>query len=146
MSYPDRLHQLIRVEEEKDLGVLFSSTLKFSHHVREIVHKANRLLRLTKRTFNFLEPHILHNLYTALIQPHLDYACVIWNQYQLGDIRTLERIQRNITTACPTLRHLSYRDRLVTLNLPSLMYSQKEKDGQDYDIQDSTGLGWNSFQ
>ena len=37
MSYPDGLHQLIRVEEEKDLGVLFSSTLKFSHHVREMV-------------------------------------------------------------------------------------------------------------
>ena len=65
---------------------------------------------------------------------------------QLGDIRTLERTQRNITTACPTLRHLSYNDQLVALNLPSLMYSQKEKDGHDYDVQDSTGLGWNSFQ
>ena len=93
MSYHDGLHQLIRVEEEeKDLGVLFSSTLKFSHYVRETVHKANRLLRLIKRTFNFLEPKILHNLYTALIRPHLDYACVIWNLYQLGDIRTLEHI------------------------------------------------------
>ena len=28
MSYSDGLHQLIRVEEETDLGVLFSSTLK----------------------------------------------------------------------------------------------------------------------
>ena len=110
------------------------------------MHKANRLLRLIKRTFNFLEPQILHNLYTALIRPHLDYACVIWNLYQLGDIRTLEHIQRNITTACPTLRHLSYHDQLVVLNLPALMHSQKEKDGHDYDVQDFTGLGWNSFQ
>ena len=46
MSYPDGLHQLIRVEEEKDLGALFSSTLKFSHHVKEIANKANRLLGL----------------------------------------------------------------------------------------------------
>ena len=44
MTYYDGLHQLIRVEEEKDLGVLLSSTLKFSHYVKEIVHKANRLL------------------------------------------------------------------------------------------------------
>ena len=34
MSYPDGLHQLIRVEEETDLGVLFSSTLKFSYHAK----------------------------------------------------------------------------------------------------------------
>ena len=44
MTYYDGLYQLIRVEEEKDLGVLLSSTLKFSHYVKEIVHKANRLL------------------------------------------------------------------------------------------------------
>ena len=58
MSYPDGLHQLIRVEDEKDLGVLFSSTLNFSHHVKEILHKANRKARLlgrNQRTFNFLE-------------------------------------------------------------------------------------------
>ena len=67
MPYPDRLHQLIRVEEETDLGVLFSSTLKFSHHVKEIAHKANRLLGLIKITFNFLEPQMFCNLYTALI-------------------------------------------------------------------------------
>ena len=76
MSCPDGLHQLIRVKE-KNLGVLFSSTLKFSHHVKEIVHKANRLLGLIKRIFKLLEPQMLHNLYTALIRPHLDYACVI---------------------------------------------------------------------
>ena len=67
MSYPNGLHHLIRVEEEKDLGVLFSSTLKFSHHVRETVHKANRLLGLIKRAFSFLEPQMLCNLYIALI-------------------------------------------------------------------------------
>ena len=92
MTYPDGPHQLIRVEEEKtwDLGVLFSSTLKFSHHIKEIVHKANRLLGLIKRTFEFLEPQMLLHLYTALIRPHLNYTCVIWNPYQLGDIRILE--------------------------------------------------------
>ena len=113
MTYPDGVHQLNRVEEEKDLGALFSSTLKFSHHIKEIVHKANRLLGLIKRTFEFLEPQMLHNLYTALIRPHLDYACVIWNPYQLGDIRVLEQVQRSATRAnCLPLGHLPYNDRL----------------------------------
>ena len=51
--------QLARVEEEKDLGVLFSSTLKFSNHIKQIVHKSNRLLGLIKRTFAYLEPQML---------------------------------------------------------------------------------------
>ena len=31
-----KIHQLITVEEEKDLGILFSSTFKVSHYVKEI--------------------------------------------------------------------------------------------------------------
>ena len=38
----------------------------------------------------FLELQMLRNLYTVLVRPHLDYACVIWNPYQSEDIRTLE--------------------------------------------------------
>ena len=92
------------------------------------MHKANRLLGLIKRTFNFLEPQLLRNVYTGLIRPHLDYACIIWNPYQLGDIRALERVQRSATRACPSLRHLSYYERLVALNLPSLMYRRRRMD------------------
>ena len=39
-------HHLERVEEERDLGVLFSHSLKFDDHIKMIVHKANRLLGL----------------------------------------------------------------------------------------------------
>ena len=87
----------IRVEEEKDLGVLFSSTSKFSQHVQEIVNKAIRLLGLIKRIFKFLGPQMLCNLDTALIRSYLDYSCVVWNPYQLGDMRTLEQVQRSAT-------------------------------------------------
>ena len=71
---------------------------------------------------------MLRNLYTALIRPHLDYACVILNPYQLGDIRILERVQRSATRACSPLRHLPYNDGLVALNFPSLMYRRRRMD------------------
>ena len=119
MTYPDGLHHLIRVEEEKDLGVLFSSTLKFSYHTKEIVHKANRLIEIIKRTLKFLEPQMLRNLCTALIRPHLDYACVIWNPYELGVVRTLIRVQRSTSRASSPLRHLPYIDQLIALLHPS---------------------------
>ena len=88
---------------------------------------------------------MLHNLYTALIRPHLDYACVIWNPYQLGDIRILERVQRSATLACLPLRHLPYNDQLVALNLPSLMYRRRRMDMiMMYKIL-ATWFGWNSY-
>ena len=74
------------------------------------------------RTFKFLEPQMLHNLYTALIRPHLDYACVIWNPHKLGDIRILEQVQSSATRTCSPLRYPPYNDWLIALNLPSLMY------------------------
>ena len=92
------------------------------------MHEANRLLGLIKRTFSYLEPQMLRLLCTTLIRPHLDYACVVWNPYQSGDIRALEQVQIRVTRACPTLFHLSYYDRLVALNLPSLQYRRQRMD------------------
>ena len=43
-------------EEEKDLGVTFDPTLKFSKHVGVIANKANRIVGLIKRTFE-LRPY-----------------------------------------------------------------------------------------
>ena len=71
---------------------------------------------------------MLRNLYNVLIRPHLDYACVVWNPYQLGDVRALERVQRSVTRTCLSLRHLSYYDLLVSLNLPFLMYRRRRMD------------------
>ena len=40
---------------------------------------------------------MLRLLYATLIRPHLDYACMVWNRYQPGDIRALEQVQRRVT-------------------------------------------------
>ena len=41
----------------------------------------------------YFEPQLLQSLYTTLVKPHLDYACVVWTPYQSGDIRALEQVQ-----------------------------------------------------
>ena len=128
MSCTSEDHQSDGIDEENDLVVLFNSFLKFGNHINKTVHKASRLLGLIKRTFSYLEPQKLRLLYTTLIRPHLDYAYVVRNPYQSGDIRALEQVQRRVTRACPTFYHLSYYDRFVALNRPSLQYRRRRMD------------------
>ena len=40
------------VTEEKDLGILIDSNLKFRAHVRTVVSKANQMLGIIKRSFD----------------------------------------------------------------------------------------------
>ena len=85
--------------ELRRMGVLFNPSLKFGDHINIVVHKANRLLAFIKRALvTYLEPQMLLSLYTTLVKSHLDYACLIWNPYQSGDIRALEQAQRRSNT------------------------------------------------
>ena len=55
--------------ELRRMGVLFNSSLKFGYHVNKVVHKANRLLVLIKRTLvTYLEPQMLLSLYATLVK------------------------------------------------------------------------------
>ena len=54
--------------------------------------------------------------------PHLEYAATIWNPYKKGYIDDLEMAQRRATKLLQNISHLSYRERLTTLSLPTLAY------------------------
>jgi len=110
------------------LGVLFSSNLKFDKHISNTVQKANNLTGIIKRTFNCLDQSMLQMLYTTLIRPRLDYTTVIWNPHQLGNIRSIEKVQRCATRMIQELKNHPYYDRLNALNLPSLVYRKCRMD------------------
>jgi len=65
---------------------------------------------------------------TPLIHPHLDYASVVWNSYQLGNIKTIDKVQRCATRMILELTNHPYQDRLSALNLPSLAYRRRRMD------------------
>ena len=46
-----------------------------------------------RKFYNRSHPHSLIRLYIALVRPHLDYACVIWDPHLKKDIDLLERVQ-----------------------------------------------------
>ena len=107
-------------ETEKDLGVLFTSNLKFSNHIRTQSNKATSILGQLKRTFRFWTIYTFKIMYSAFIRPHLEYAATVWSPYIKKDIKTLERVQRRATKLMPRIRNWSYSERLSILGLTTL--------------------------
>ena len=116
------------VEIEKDLGVYVQENLKFDKHISLTVNRANRLVGLIKRAFSYLDEETLLVLYKTLIRPILDYGNTIWFPTLKKDIRAIENVQRRLTRLLPELSHLSYEERLRTLNLSTLHYRRYRMD------------------
>ena len=114
--------------EEKDLGVLMDKKLDFYRQTAALVKKANRILRLVKRTFSKLDKVTLPLLYTSLVRSHLEYGNVIWGPFCRGDIIAVEKVQKRATKMIPGLSNLSYEERLRELNLPSLLHRRRRGD------------------
>ena len=69
---------------------------------------------------------MFRTFYISLVRPHLEYSAEIWNPYLKGDMQTLvKKVQRRATKLVPELRDLDYTNRLVALNLPSLLYRRQ---------------------
>lgn len=116
------------VVAEKDLGVIIDSDLSFEKHASEKINKANSIVGLIRRTFVSLDEVIFRSLFTALIRPILEYANQVWCPYKIKDITAIENVQRRATRLVPSLRDLSYSDRLKKLNLPTLAYRRSRGD------------------
>ena len=121
-------HTLSVADKEKDIGVIIDKDLTFSDHMNEKINKANRIIGLIRRSFTYLTEDIFLQLYKALVQPHLEYANCIWFPYKKKDITLIENVQRRATKLIPSLKNLSYEDRLRRLKVPSLTYRRTRGD------------------
>lgn len=82
-----------RVDEIRDLGVIFDSELTFKSHIASVVAKASRMLGLvTRNSSEFRDHAALLQLYRAHVIPILTYASVIWTPSLRYQIDFLEAI------------------------------------------------------
>ena len=79
---------------ERDLGVKFSSDMKWKHQVLTCASRANSILGRVKRAFSEIQPKTFKQLYTALVRPHMEFAVPVWSPYLKSDIDMLEKVQR----------------------------------------------------
>ena len=110
------------VDSVKDLGVTFSSSLKFSEHCGLIAKKAFYHVNLIFRNFISRDPAFLTAMFSTYVRPHLEYGSAVWNPHLLGDIRQVESVQRSFTRRVVQDPSIPYIERLVVLDMETLEF------------------------
>ena len=84
------------VTEEKDIGILFDSKLKFRAHVGTVVSKANQMLGIIKRSFDNIVEFAFLNLYKS---DHILSMEMLFGHLPLAvnEIMLIEGVQRRAT-------------------------------------------------
>ncbi len=76
---------------------------------------------------------MVKKIITSFIRPTLEYAAVEWNPHLKKHIEKVYKVQRAATRWVPSLRELSYEERLKKLQLPTLT-KKKRKRRYDHDV------------
>ncbi|XP_044173114.1 uncharacterized protein LOC122957200 [Acropora millepora] len=80
-----------RVRDTKILGVYIDESLTWSKHIEEIAKTITAGISALKRLRDFASRDVLVSVYNALIMPHFDYCCEVWDS--LGSVLA-ERLQK----------------------------------------------------
>ena len=108
----------------KDLDILTSKNFQFSQHCNHIVKTAHARANLILRAFPHSYKHTLCDLFSTYVRPLVEYCNTIWSPYTLELIDLIENVQRSFTRRIPSLRQLTYPERLRSTNIPSLEIRQ----------------------
>jgi hypothetical protein len=113
-------HILEESTVERDLGIQVDNRLDWSSQIDHAKAKAYAALGRLKRTFVNWTPYTFRILFTVFVRPHLEFCATVWSPSNMGDIASLESVQKKATKLVPSIRSLHYADRLAVLNLPTL--------------------------
>ena len=106
--------------EIKDHSILMTDTDKFEYHIEAAVREACKMLGWVLRSFITRYPQPLMTLYRALVLPHLEYCCQLWNPISVGSIRRLKSVQSTFSVRLTGMGDSNYWQILVLLKLYSL--------------------------
>ena len=121
----------IELEEhatEKDLGVFIDNQLSFKEHVAKVTAKANRVVGVIRRTFDYLDDDLFVNLFKSLVRPILEYGHSVYQPHLKSLCSDIEDVQRRATKLLPSVRDMPYPERLRHLGLPSLEHRRNRGD------------------
>ena len=108
------------VHQLQDLGILISSDLSWSPHIRAIASKARQKASWVLSVFHTLTASVMLTLYKSMVRSLLEYSCPLWHPIRISDIQELKSVQKAFTARISGIKDMHYWDRLVHLSLMSL--------------------------
>ena len=91
---------VVKVNEQKHLGLILDSGLSFEKHLNEKIIKAKKNIGIIKHLSQFLPLKTLDQMYKALVRSHLDYCDIIYHtppqQYQPSLGVTLNSLMKKV--------------------------------------------------
>ena len=121
-------HNLKRVYEERDLGILVQEDLGCSLQSRKACKTGCQNVGLLRRAFGSFDISFFHQLINAYVRPHVEYAIQVWHPWLQRDITALEYPQRKATKNVKGIRHLPYEQRLSATRTYSGQYRRLRGD------------------
>ena len=114
-------------ESARDLGVHFTSDLKWSNHIEIIVKKSKKVSWALLRSIKSNNSQFLIEMFKVYVLPILEFACPIFHPYHIKDIKSIEKVQRDFVRqvykrCCKnTIQNsITYVDLLATFELELL--------------------------
>ena len=109
-----------KTDKIRDLGLLTSDDLSNSKHCAEIARRAYYRLYQINKCFENKDKDFQLHLYKTDVRPLLECNTILWCPKKIGDIDLIEKTQRKFTKYLPGMFHISYRDRLLALEMETL--------------------------
>ncbi|KAK4805319.1 hypothetical protein QYF61_018182 [Mycteria americana] len=117
---PTCMYSLGDKKLEKALGVLVDGKLNMSQQCALAAKRDHCILGCIKHSIANQSKEVDVPLYSALVQPHLEYCVQFWGPQYKNNIKILECVQRRATKMVKGLEGMTYEERLRILGLFSL--------------------------
>ena len=115
-------------EEEKDLGVWVTSSMKPAKQCSVAAKNANFALGQMLRAFHYRKKTCVIPLYKCFIRPKLEFAVAAWSPWTETDRKVLEKVQeRMIRQLCDARGH-TYEEKLKDVGLTTLTERRERGD------------------
>ena len=115
-------NNVLETNSQKHLGDVLDNCLSFEDHLKMILNKVNKTVRLLRKLLNILPRSALCTIYKSFIRAHLDYGDIICDQtYNASFHQKLELLQYNACLAITGANRGTSREKLYEkLGLESL--------------------------
>ena len=124
--------KLLNADSVVDLGILTDNVLSYHAHIHNIVVKATQRVGVLFRGFMSRELKFLRKAFITYVRPVLEYNSCVWNPHHKEYIALIENVQRRFTKRIPSLRLMSYPERLAMIDLEPLELRRLRTDLNEY--------------